>query len=283
MQETERLFDALPVSRAGCVGLAIVSLLILVACVGPLVCQLDPYALSGNRLMPPHWGLLHAQVFGTDDIGRDLLARLLYGARCSLGIGFCVVSVSALLGALLGLFAGVYGSWVDTFIMRVTDIVMTLPSILLAIVVVAVIGPGLTNAMVAVTVVGLPRFVRVVRAVAALEVRKQYVQAARTCGASRFRIMLSEVLPNCWGPVLVQATLGFGDAILDIAALGFLGLGARPPMPEWGAMLADARPFIESAPYLVLLPGTSIALAVLGLNLAGDALQALIAPKGRVA
>jgi peptide/nickel transport system permease protein/dipeptide transport system permease protein len=225
----------------------------------------------------------HAPTLGTDDIGRDLLGRLLYGARCSLGIGFGVVSISALLGASLGLVAGTCGGWVDTVIMRVTDIVMTLPSILLAIVVVALVGPGLFNAMVAVTVVGLPRFVRVMRAVAMQEMSKQYVQAARVCGASRVGIMWSEVLPNCWGPVLVQATLGFGDAILDIAALGFLGLGARPPMPEWGAMLADARPFIQSSPYLVLLPGISIAIAVLGLNLTGDALQALIDPKGRVA
>jgi peptide/nickel transport system permease protein/dipeptide transport system permease protein len=243
---------------------------------------LDPYGLTDSRLTSPQWQAGGWPTLGTDDLGRDLLSRLTYGARCSLTVGFAVVGTSALIGTLLGLLAGTYGGLVDALVMRVTDIIMALPGIVLAIVVVAVFGPGLGNAMIAVTIVALPRFTRVVRAVAMLEMKKQYVHAARACGASHFRIMRSEVLPNCCGPVLVQATLGFSDAILEIAALGFLGLGARPPTPEWGAMLADARPFIESAPYLVILPGAAIVITVLGFNLMGDALQQRFDPKGRV-
>ncbi len=282
MQHATNRTHAQRIGWSGQIDLLCLLLLALAGYLGPLVLPLDPYGLTDSRLASPQWTAGAWPTFGTDDLGRDLLSRLAYGARCSLTIGFAVVSASAAIGRLLGLLAGTYGGWVDALIMRVTDVVMALPGIVLAIVVVAVLGPGIGNAMAAVTIVALPRFARVVRAVAMLEMKKQYVQAARTCGVSRFRIMGSEVLPNCCGPVLVQATLGFSDAILDIAALGFLGLGARPPMPEWGAMLADARPFIESAPYLVILPGAAIVLTVLSFNLMGDALQQRFDPKGKV-
>ncbi len=268
------------IGASGRLGMLCVLSLVVLGGLGPLVLNLDPFSLSDNRLVGPGWLLGGGPVLGTDDLGRDMLSRLVYGARSSLGIGAGVVAFSALIGTLLGLLAGVYGGWVDAAVTRLTDAIMTLPSILLAIVVVAVLGAGLRNAMLAVTVVALPRFVRTVRSVAALEMKKQYVLAARTCGLSRFRILWSEILPNCWGPVIVQSSLGFSDAILETAALGFLGLGAQPPVAEWGTMLADARPFIESAPYMVVLPGACIIITVLGFNLLGDALQDLMDPKG---
>ncbi|HEU4403940.1 MAG TPA: ABC transporter permease [Polyangiaceae bacterium] len=264
---------------SGRLGLLCVLSLAMLGGLGPLILNLDPFSLSDSRLADPRWLLGRGPVLGTDDLGRDMLSRLAYGARSSLSIGAGVVAFSALVGTLLGLLAGVYGRWVDAAVTLLTDSIMTLPSILLAIVVVAVLGPGLLNAMLAVTVVAVPRFARTVRSVAALEMKKQYVLAARSCGMSRFKILWSEILPNCWGPVIVQSSLGFSDAILETAALGFLGLGAQPPVAEWGTMLADARPFIESAPYMVVLPGACIMVTVLGFNLLGDALQDLIDPK----
>ena len=270
------------ISNTGWLGLASITLLMTLAYLGPHIFTLDPYSLSIDRLMRPHAMITGISPLGTDDLGRDMLARLIYGARNSLSVGMAVVSISMLIGTTLGLLAGVYGAWVDTVIMRLTDAIMTLPSILLAIVIVAVLGSGLFNAMLAVTITAIPRFVRIVRSVAALEMKKPYVQAASSCGASKFKILWSEVLPNCWGPVIVQASLGFSDAILEIAALGFLGLGAKPPVAEWGMMLADARPFIESAPYMVILPGACIMITVLAFNQLGDALQDLLDPKRRV-
>lgn len=262
-------------------SLGCVLLLVCLAGLLPLAFELDPYGLSDNLRAAP--GLLGGSgpLLGNDDLGRDVLARLVYGARNSVGIGLAIVAASMSLGILFGLIAGIYGGWLDTVIMRVTDIVMTLPSILLAIVVVAVLGSGLVPAMCAATVVAVPGFIRIVRSVSALEMKKQYVQAARTGGDSNLRILWGEVLPNCWGPIIAQATLGFGDAILHVAALGFLGLGAKPPIAEWGAMLADARPFIESNPHLMVLPGLCLVTTVFGFTLLGDSLQQWLDPKSR--
>lgn len=268
-------------SWSGQLGMSGVLLLIAVGYAGPLMFTLDPYSLSDHLLAPPLWVAYGGPLLGTDDLGRDLLSRLVYGARSSLSIGFFVVSISVLIGTFLGLLAAVYGRWVDVAIMRLTDVIMTLPNILLAIIVVAVLGSGLLNAMLAVTIVAVPRFVRIVRSVAALEMKKQYVQAAYSCGASKLKILWAEVLPNCWGPVVVQATLGFSDAILETSALGFLGLGGKAPTAEWGVMLADARSFIELNPSMMILPGSCILLSVLSFNLLGDALQDLLNPKLR--
>ncbi|NML18018.1 ABC transporter permease [Azohydromonas caseinilytica] len=265
-------------SRPGLLGLGGVMLLLAVGTLAPLLFDLDPYGLSQRLRWPPTPGA-GGPWLGTDDLGRDQLARLVYGARTSLGIGLAVVASSLGVGTLLGLLAGVYGGWVDRLVARAMDLAMSLPSILLAIVVVAVLGPGLLNAVLAVSLVAVPRFVRVVRSVAVLEMRKPYVQAARSCGVSRWRLLYSEVLPNCRAPVIVQAALGFSDAILEIAALGFLGLGAPAPVAEWGAMLADARPFIETEPHLMLLPGLCILAAVLSFNLLGDALRDALDPR----
>ncbi|MCW8126205.1 ABC transporter permease [Microbulbifer halophilus] len=263
----------------GNIGFLVLACLLALGFVFPLLLDLSPYRMGSELLQAPSWNPLSAPLLGTDDLGRDMFARLVYGARCSLGIGFVVVTVSLVVGVGLGLLAGVYGGWLDTLIMRLVDLLMCLPSILLAIVIVAVLGSGLGNAIVAVTIIGIPRFVRVVRAVAIQEMQKTYVTAAFASGSSRLRVLCTEVLPNCVPPVIVQAALGFSDAILEIAALGFLGLGAKPPVAEWGAMLADARPFIESHPLLVVMPGVCILLTVLSFNLVGDALRDRLDPK----
>ncbi len=218
---------------------------------------------------------------GTDDLGRDLMSRLIHGTRVSLSIGLLIVLFSASLGTFLGLIAGSHGGWIDSLIMRIMDILMALPSILLAIVVVAILGPSFWNTVIAVSIVSLPGFVRLVRAAVLVEKNKNYVLASRSFGGSWTRVYVIGVLPNCLAPLLVQATLGFSNGILDAAALGFLGLGAQPPTPEWGTMLSDGRGFIESASHLVTFPGLCILIVVLGFNLLGDGLRDIFDPKGR--
>ncbi|AMB86303.1 peptide transporter [Pseudomonas agarici] len=266
-------------NSSGSLGLLTILMIIAFCLFGPVLFGLEPYEMSDDLLSAPNWLGGNGGVLGTDDLGRDQLARLVYGARSSLAIGVVVVFISCTVGALLGLYAACFGGAVDRAITRLVDVIMSLPSILLAIVIVAVLGPGLVNAMFAVALVSMPRFVRIVRAVALAEMQKQYISAARTCGASTQRIIWSEVLPNCWGAIIVQASLGFSDAILEIAALGFLGLGAQPPTAEWGAMLADSRAFIASEPQLMLFPGLCIFLTVISFNLLGDALQDLLDPR----
>jgi dipeptide transport system permease protein len=204
---------------------------------------------------------------------------LIHGSRLSLSIGVVVVLLALVVGVTLGLIAGFYRGVVEIAIMRVMDIVLTLPSLLLAIVIVAILGPGLVNAMLAVAVVVLPHYVRITRAAVISEVSKDYVTAARVSGAGTLRLMFSEVLPNCAAPLIVQASLGVSSAILDAAALGFLGLGAQPPSPEWGTMLADAREFVMRAWWVVTFPGLMIVVAVLAFNLLGDGLRDALDPK----
>lgn len=265
-------------SSAGIFGLLTIVLIIGFGLLGPTLIGLEPNKISNYLLSGPTWLGGNSGVLGTDDLGRDQLSRLVFGARTSLSIGLLVALFSCTLGSLLGLYAAAYGGTINRMVMHFTDVTMSLPSILLAIIIVAVLGPGLFNAMFAVSLVSVPRFVRVVRAVALAEMQKQYVLAARTCGASTQWIIWHEVLPNCWGVIIVQASLGVSDAILEIAALGFLGLGAQPPTAEWGAMLADSRTFISSEPQLMLLPGLCILLTVISFNLIGDALQESLDP-----
>jgi dipeptide transport system permease protein len=224
-------------------------------------------------------------LLGTDSLGRDMVSRLIHGARVSLFIGVAVMSVSFVIGVLLGLacvsFPGRWGSAIDVGITRVMDLIMAVPSLVLAILVVAVLGPSLVNTIVAVTIVYLPRYVRLLRASALGELEKDYVMAARVAGVGRARLMFKTVLPNCLAPLIVQAALGVSDAILEAAALGFLGLGAQPPTAEWGTMLADAREFIRSDPWLVTLPGLAILITVVAINLAGDGLRDALDPKMR--
>jgi len=232
-------------------------------------------------LAPPSWfeGGRPEFLLGTDAVGRDLFSRLIFGARLSLGIGLVSVSLSLGFGILLGLVAGFSRGWVGTAIMRLMDILLALPSLLLAVAVVAVLGPGLVNAMYAIAIVLLPHYVRLTRAAVISERDKEYVLASRIAGAGAMRLMFITVLPNCLAPLIVQATLGFSNAILDAAALGFLGLGAQPPASEWGAMLAGAMEFIQSAWWVVTFPGIAIFLAVLAFNLMGDGLRDALDPR----
>lgn len=232
-------------------------------------------------LMPPFWqegGDLRF-LLGTDAVGRDMLSRLLHGARYSLFIGCVVVSMSLVVGVVLGLVAGFFRGRVDTAIMRVMDIVLAFPSLLLALVLVAILGPSLMNAMIAIAIVQQPHYVRLTRAAVMGEMTKDYVIAARVIGVRTLRLMFITILPNCMAPLIVQAALSFSTAILDAAALGFLGLGAQPPTPEWGTMLADAREFILRAWWVVTFPGIAILTTVLAINLMGDGLRDALDPK----
>ena len=263
-------------------GLVVVAVLLLLAVFAPWIAPHAPDATnSAAFLRPPAWQAGGSTEFllGTDAIGRDILSRLIHGARLSLSIGIAVVALSVAVGIALGLVAGFARGLTEIFIMRLMDIVLTLPSLLLAIVIVAILGPGLVNAMLAVAVVVLPHYVRITRAAVIAEVARDYVTAARVSGAGTLRLMFSEVLPNCAAPLIVQASLGVSTAILDAAALGFLGLGAQPPSPEWGTMLADAREFVLRAWWVVTFPGLMILVAVLAFNLMGDGLRDALDPK----
>lgn len=264
------------------IGLAIIVAVLLMAVFADLIAPHPPNLTNAAAfLKPPFWqeGGTLTYPLGTDAIGRDILSRLIHGARLSLSIGLAVVTVSILVGTMLGLVAGFVGGGVGIVIMRVMDIILTLPSLLLAIVIVAILGPGLMNAMLAVAVVVLPHYVRIARAAVIAEKSKDYVTAARVSGAGPLRLMVGEVLPNCAAPLIVQASLGVSTAILDAAALGFLGLGAQPPAPEWGTMLADAREFVLRAWWVVTFPGLIILITVLAFNLVGDGLRDALDPK----
>jgi dipeptide transport system permease protein len=264
------------------IGVSVVIVLLLLALFAPWIAPHPPHETnSAAFLKPPFWqaGGSAQYLLGTDAIGRDILSRLIWGARLSLSIGLGVVAISVAAGIALGLIAGFARGVVEIAIMRLMDIVLTLPSLLLAIVIVAILGPGLVNAMLAVAVVLLPHYVRITRASVVSEVSKDYVTAARVSGAGTLRLMFIEVLPNCAAPLIVQASLGISTAILDAAALGFLGLGAQPPSPEWGTMLADAREFVLRAWWVVTFPGLLILIAVLAFNLMGDGLRDALDPK----
>lgn len=264
------------------IGLVIVLGVLGLAAFAPWVAPYAPdLTNSAAFLKPPAWqaGGSSAYLLGTDAIGRDMLSRLIHGARLSLVIGIAVVALSTVVGIALGLAAGFFRGAFEIAVMRLMDIVLTLPSLLLAIVIVAILGPGLMNAMLAVAVVVLPHYVRLTRAAVIGETAKDYVTAARVAGAGRLRLMFAEVLPNCAAPLIVQATLGLSTAILDAAALGFLGLGAQPPAAEWGTMLADAREFVLRAWWVVTFPGLAILVTVLAFNLLGDGLRDALDPK----
>jgi peptide/nickel transport system permease protein len=262
--------------RLALIGGSVLLLLVLVALLAPLLAPHDPLAQDlYNRLQPP--SLEHPM--GTDDFGRDILSRIIFGARISLRIGLVAITAALAVGTVLGLWAGYWGGAIDTVIMRLMDLLLAFPSILLAIAVVAVTGPGIDNAIMAVSVVLIPQFARLVRS-SVLSVREMaYVEAARALGAGQARILFVSVLPNCMAPIIVQTTLSLGTAILDAAGLSFLGLGAQPPMPEWGAMLAEGRELLLEAPWVMTFPGLAIFAVVLALNLFGDGLRDALDPK----
>ncbi len=269
-------------NRGAVVGLALMLILIAVALLADVVAPHSPIEqFRDHFLSPPVWqaGGSDRFVLGTDDVGRDILARLIFGARLSLMIGLAVVALSLSIGTVLGLIAAFAGGTTDVIIMRVMDILLVFPSLLLAIVIVAILGPSLFNAMIAVAVVTLPNYTRLVRASALGELARDYVTATRSAGAGTLRLMFDTVLPNCTAPLIVQATLGFSSAILDAAALGFLGLGAQPPTPEWGTMLAGALQFYQRAWWVLAFPGFAILITVLAFNLFGDGLRDALDPR----
>jgi dipeptide transport system permease protein len=269
-------------NRGAVIGLWIFLALVVIAILAPLIAPHLPYTQYRDAtLLPPFWqeGGRAAFPLGTDAVGRDMLSRLLFGARYSLFIGVIVTTIALVGGIVIGVVAGYFGGWIDTVIMRLMDIILAFPSLLLALVLVAVLGPGLTNAMIAIALVLQPHFVRLTRAAVLSEKNREYVTAAKVAGAGPLRLMFRTILPNCMAPLIVQATLSFSSAILDAAALGFLGMGAQPPTPEWGTMLAEAREFILRAWWVVTFPGLAILITVLAINLMGDGLRDALDPK----
>jgi dipeptide transport system permease protein len=269
-------------NRGAVIGLVFFIFLVLVALFAPLIAPHDPTQQYRDAvLVPPVWqeGGRADFLLGTDAVGRDMLSRLIYGTQFSLFVGVIVTTLSLVLGVVFGVIAGYFRGWVDTAIMRVMDIILAFPSLLLALVLVAILGPGLVNAMIAISLVYQPHFVRLARAAVMSEKSRDYVVAAKVAGASHTRLMFKTILPNCMAPLIVQATLSFSSAILDAAALGFLGMGAQPPTPEWGTMLAEAREFIQSKWWVVTLPGVAILITVLAINLMGDGLRDALDPK----
>lgn len=269
-------------NRGALVGLIYMGLLVICALFAHWLAPYDPTEQFRDFLLtPPAWqeGGATRFLLGTDELGRDMLSRLIHGARLSLLIGLASVIVSLLPGILLGLLAGFSPTRLGPFIMRLMDIMLALPSLLLAVAIVAVLGPGLINTVFAIAIVSLPSYVRLTRAAVMSELNRDYVTASRLAGAGTLRLMFVCVLPNCMAPLIVQATLSFSSAILDAAALGFLGLGVQPPTPEWGTMLASARDYIERAWWVVSLPGLAILLSVLAINLLGDGLRDALDPK----
>ena len=269
-------------NRGAVIGLSIVACVVAVAILAPVVAPHSPIEqFRDHARIPPAWlpGGDWSFPLGTDAVGRDILSRIIHGSRISLFIGLSVMTVSMVVGIALGLTAASFGGLIEVAIIRVMDLIVAIPSLVLAILIIAVIGPNLTNTIIAVTIVYLPRYVRLLRASALSELTKDYVTAAKVTGVGRARLMLVNVLPNCMAPLIVQAALGVSDAILEASGLGFLGLGAQPPIPEWGAMLADAREFILAAWWIVTFPGLAILITVLNINLMGDGLRDALDPR----
>lgn len=276
--------------RSAIVGMIILGILIIVAVFAPVIAPYEPTAvlIGVEDIRKREAPCIHAlgcpedkpqHIMGVDGNVRDVFSRIVYGTRVSLRIGFITVTSAVTVGTLLGAAAGFLGGWIDNLIMRIMDIVLSFPYFLMAIAIVFVMGPGLQNAMLAIAIISLPGYARVVRATV-LSVREaEYVEASRALGASNFQILFGRILPNALPPLIVLATLGVATAILDTAALSFLGLGAQPPTPEWGTMLGSERNQIFSAPHLVFIPGFAISITVLAFNLLGDGLRDALDPR----
>ncbi|HWA51161.1 MAG TPA: ABC transporter permease subunit [Dongiaceae bacterium] len=275
---------SLKANRGAMTGLIVIVLVVLAALSADVIAPYhytEVFKECVTKFCPPFYAEGHDPRFilGTDGVGRDLLSRLIYGSRYSLFIGAIVVTISLAAGIILGLLSGFFRGTIDILIMRGMDIVLSIPSLLLALAIVAILGSGLLNAMIAVAITYIPHYARLARAAVLTELPKDYVTASRVAGAGTIRLMFNTVLPNCLAPLIVQATLSFSTAILDAAALGFLGYGAQAPTPEWGTMLADARSLIRAAPWVVTFPGLAILITVLAFNLLGDGLRDALDPK----
>jgi len=269
-------YQKLRKNKLAMIGGGIVLFYILIALLAPLIAPYDPYQIDlANKLKTPsaeHW-------MGTDDKGRDIFSRLLHGTRLSLSVGFVAVFIGAFFGIILGLVSGYYGKWVDTVIMRVIDVLLAFPGILLALAIVSALGPSLINVMIAVGVFSIPTFARIVRG-STLSVKKlEYIDAIRSLGASDLTIIFKHIFPNILSPIIVQASLRLATAILSAAGLSFLGLGAQPPLAEWGAMLSNGRDFLFTAPHIAMFPGIAISTLVLGFNVFGDGLRDALDPR----
>lgn len=265
--------------RSAMVGLVITAIIAALALLAPLIAPHDPLHQNLRQALAPpsatHW-------MGTDEFGRDIFSRILFGAGISLQVGLLVVFVSGVSGVILGLLAGFYGGWVDMVISRAIEILLAFPGLLLAIAIVTILGPSLVNALIAISIANIPRYARVTRGVVLAEKQRDYVAATRALGSRDGRLMFRHVLPNILAPIIVLATLGIASAILTAASLSFLGLGAQPPEPEWGAMLSTGRSYIRRAWWITVFPGLAIMITVLAFNLFGDGLRDILDPKTKL-
>jgi peptide/nickel transport system permease protein len=259
------------------IGMVIVTIIVLAGVITPIVDRYDPHMDSNLEIarQGPSWD----HPCGTDRLGRDILRRILHGTSTSLGVGLVAVGTAGIAGIILGLISGFFGGAVDTVIMRCIDVLMAFPAMLLAIAIVAIRGNGIFNTIIAISVVGIPGYARLVRSMVLSIREREFVEAARMVGVSRRHIILRHILPNSISPIIINATMGIGGAILTTAALGFLGLGAQPPAPEWGAMIGDSVSFLRQSPHMVFFPGMAIMFTVLGFNLLGDGLRDALDPQ----
>ncbi|MCM3617145.1 ABC transporter permease [Sutcliffiella horikoshii] len=271
-------YKKLAKNKAAMAGVFIIIFVILMGIFAPLLATHDPNTTNVmNKLQGPS----AENYLGTDDVGRDIFSRLLFGARISLGIGFLSTFLGAIVGVTLGIVSGYYGRWVDSLIMRICDVLLAFPGILLALAIVSVLGASTRNVIIAVAFYAIPSFARIVRG-STLSVKKlEYIDAIRAMGAKDFRIIFKHILPNIMSPIIVQATLYIASAIITASALSFLGMGTRPPTAEWGAMLSQGRSYLAQAPHITLFPGLVILLVVIGFNLMGDGLRDALDPKAR--
>jgi peptide/nickel transport system permease protein len=260
------------------IGGAICLVLVVTAIFAPVIAPYDPTELGvGQALQPPNWDYW----FGTDEFGRDLFSRIVYGSRLTLYVGLIAVGISMTVGVLVGLVAGYVGGWLETALMRAVDVLFSFTETLIALAAVAVLGPSLTNAMIAVGISAIPFYARITYGAVLVEKNKEYFKAAEAVGARHLRLLFRHILPNILSPIIVVATVGVSVAVLSASALSFLGLGAQPPSPEWGAMLAAGRDYFKRAPWITTFPGLAIAITVLGFNLLGDALREALDPQQR--
>lgn len=275
-RRSRRIWRRFKKNRTAFIGLGLVIIEVILAIFAPLVAPYDPVKMDlRSARQPPS----SQHLLGADELGRDVLSRIIYGCRISLTLGLVSVSIGLSFGMLLGGPSGYFGGRLDIIVMRVIDVLMSFPTILLAILVVTVVGPGLYNAMLAVGVAQVPLYARLIRGMILKLKEKDFVDAARALGVNNSRIIVHHILPNCLSPLLVQATLNIASAILSAAALGFLGLGAQPPTPEWGAMLSKGRQYMRVAPHITIFPGLAIMLTVLAFNLIGDGLRDAMDPR----
>lgn len=262
--------------KIGFISLLIILLVLIVAIIAPFIAPYDPISQDRSAFLAAPNSL---HLMGTDDLGRDVLSRLIHGARISMLVGIVTVVISIIIGTAIGMISGYFGGYVDMIIQRIMDAIMSIPALILALFIAALLGPAIQNVIIALVIIEIPRFARIVRG-EMLKIRESnYVEASRSVGASSFRIILRHGLPNMMAPIIVMASLAFGQTIIAEASLSFLGIGTPPPNPSWGLMLSDASRYMESAPWLVLFPGLALSILVLAFNLFGDALRDFLDPK----